>query len=339
MSKETKDFTGNISVNSNYSLPEFLNLPEVPCQRNTEARLGRAKKYLKNVRPEHCIVHLVRLIKDCVVAGKIYPKGMMFRNDGNTRAMFWEQEGSDYLPEKLIAIIYDYEDLDQIKEAYDCFDSAEATEKNAQKVYGILTGFYNYSPKSDKLMLGQIISGMNKACHFVKPTEWNQTNIKTSEQLRDELSYWMMNGCLQALDGMMHKKDKWCQPFICAALMSLQHYGHKNQKLINAWQLIEEEKGNTMNDKQWDGVTQITEEWKTGKFFKELSICRCTRWDNMDRTVSYILYWLDKYMNDQKGSKVGDGWKDVAKKYRHRSPIYDSTGAPTNEQLLAVLDI
>ena len=196
MSKETKDFTVNISVNSNYSLQEFLNLPEVPCQRNTEARLGRAKKYLKQVRPEHCIVHLVRLTKDCVVAGRLYPKGMMFRNDGNTRAMFWEQEGSDYLPEKLVAIIYDYEDLDQIKKAYDCFDSAESTEKNAQKVYGILTGFYNYSPKSDKLMLGQIISGMNKACHFMKPTDWNQTNIKTSEQLRDELSYWMMNKCL-----------------------------------------------------------------------------------------------------------------------------------------------
>ena len=70
---EIKDFTGNISVNSNYPLQEFLNLPEVPCQRNTEARLGKARKYLKNVRPEHCIVHLVRLTKDCTVAGKLYP--------------------------------------------------------------------------------------------------------------------------------------------------------------------------------------------------------------------------------------------------------------------------
>ena len=177
---QTKDFTGNISVNSNYPLQEFLNLPEVPCQRNTEARLGKARKYLKKVRPEHCIVHLVRLTQDCEVAGKLYPKGMVFRNDGNTRAMNWEQEGSDYLPEKLVAIIYDYEDLDEIKEAYDCFDSAEATEKNQQKIYGILTGFYDYAPKSEKLTQGQIISGMNKACHLVKPTEWNQTTIKLS---------------------------------------------------------------------------------------------------------------------------------------------------------------
>ena len=321
MSIEIKDFTKNISVNSNYSLQDFLNLPEVPCQRNTEARLSRARKYLREVRPEHCIVHLVRLTQDCTVAGKIYPKGMMFRNDGNTRALNWSEEGSNYLPERLVAIIYDYEDLDQIKEAYDCFDSAEATEKNQQKIYGILTGFYNYSPKSDKLMQGQIISGMNKACHLIKPTEWNQTNIKTAEQLRDELAYWMMNGCLQALDGMMNKKDKWCQPFIAAALMSLQHYGPTNQRLINAWKLIEDEKGNTMVGKSWDGVTHITEEWKTAKFFKELSICRCTRWDNMDRTVSYILYWLDKYMNNETGCQVGDGWNRVAKEYRHRTPV------------------
>ena len=317
-----KDFTGNISVNSNYTLQEFLSLPEVPCQRNTEARVGKARKYLQNVRPEHCIVHLVRLTQDCTVAGKLYPKGMVFRNDGNTRALIWETHWSDYLPEKLVAIIYDYEDLDQIKAAYDCFDSAEATEKNQQKVYGILTGFYDYAPKSEKLRQGQIITGVNKACHFVKPTIWNQTTIKDQEQLRDELAFWMINGCLQALDGLMTKKDKWCQPFIAAALLSLRHYGPKNQKLIQAWTLIEQEKGNTMGE-NWDGVTHITEEWKTGKFFKDTSICRDTRWDNMDRTVSYILYWIDKYMEDEKGTKVGRGWETIAKEYKNR-PAYNS---------------
>ena len=135
---ETKDFTGNITVNCNYPLQDFLNLPEVPCQRDTEARLSKARGHLKEVRPEHCVVHLVRLTKDCIVAGKLYPKGMVFRVDGNTRALNWEKEGSNYLPQKLVAITYEYEDLDQIKESYDTFDSAEATEKNQQKVYSAL---------------------------------------------------------------------------------------------------------------------------------------------------------------------------------------------------------
>ena len=321
---DIKDFTANITVNSNFSLEEFLNLPEVPCQRNTEARLLKARKYLKNVRPEHCIVHLVRLTKNCEVAGKLYPKGMLFRNDGNTRAMNWQEGGSDYLPQKLVAIIYEYEDLEEIRKAYDCFDSAEATEKNQQKIYGILTGFYDYAPVSEKLTQGQIISGMNKACHLIKPTEWNQTNVKGAEQLRDELAYWMINGSLQALDGLMNKKDRWCQPFIAAALLSLRHYGPKNQKLLQAWKLIEKGAADTTNS-SWDGVTHIVDEWKTGHFFKDprCQVHKDTRWDNMDRTVSYILYWIDKYMEDEKGTKVGRGWDEVAKEYRHR-PKYNS---------------
>lgn len=321
---DIKDFTVNITVNSNFSLEEFLNLPEVPCQRNTEARLLKARKYLKNVRPEHCIVHLVRLTKNCEVAGKLYPKGMLFRNDGNTRAMNWSEGGSDYLPQKLVAIIYEYKDLEEIRKAYDCFDSAEATEKNQQKIYGILTGFYDYAPVSEKLTQGQIISGMNKACHLIKPTEWNQTNVKGAEQLRDELAYWMINGSLQALDGLMNKKDRWCQPFIAAALLSLRHYGPKNQKLLQAWKLIEKGAADTTNS-SWDGVTHIVDEWKTGNFFKDprCQVHKDTRWDNMDRTVSYILYWIDKYMEDEKGTKVGRGWDEVAKEYRHR-PKYNS---------------
>ena len=93
-------------------------------------------------------MHLVRLTKDCTVAGKLYPKGMVFRVDGNTRALNWEKEGSE--------LINEYEDLDLIKQSYDTFDSAEATEKNQQKVFGILTGFYDYTPKSEKLSKGQI---------------------------------------------------------------------------------------------------------------------------------------------------------------------------------------
>ena len=73
----------------------------------------------------------------------------------------------------------------KIKQSYDTFDSAEATEKNQQKVFGILTGFYDYTPKSEKLSKGQILSGMNKACHFMKPTEWNQLILKIRNNLRN----------------------------------------------------------------------------------------------------------------------------------------------------------
>ena len=40
---------------------------------------------------------------------------------------------------------------------------------------------YNYVPKSEKLIKGQILSGLNKACHFFYPETWNQFNIRISE--------------------------------------------------------------------------------------------------------------------------------------------------------------
>ena len=163
---------------------------------------------------------------------------------------------------------------------------------------------------------------MNKACHFAKPSAWNQSSVNSTELLRDELSYWMINGCLPSLDRLMTKKEKWNQPFIAAALLSLRHYGPKNQKLLDGWKLIEKGAGNTYGT-DWDGITHITEEWKTGTFFKDVSICRDSRWDNMDRTVSYILYWIDKYMANEKLTRVGKGWDTVAKEYKNR-PAFGS---------------
>jgi len=58
--------------------------------------------------------------------------------------------------------------------------------------------------------------------------------------------------------------------------------------------------------------------------FKDSNICKDTRWDNMDRTVSYLLYWIDKYMNDETGSKVGNGWDKVAKEYKNRGTLNSS---------------
>ena len=320
---EIKDFTANITVNNNYSLKKFLGLPEVPCQRDTEARLGRARKHLHNVRPEHCIVHLVRLTKDCVVADKVYKAGSVFRVDGNTRALNWERGGTDCLPQKLIAITYEYDDLDGIKKCYDTFDSMEATETNKHKVHGILNQYHDYEPVSKKLKMGDILTGMNKACCLMRPNEWNQSGFKNAEELALKIGYWMNRDCLQALDKLMTVKENWCQAYVAAALMSFYHYGHNNQKLVHAWKSIGKKAGLCpTGDERWDGVTHIVEEWKTGNFFGHTDVCKDSRWSTMDRTVSYLLYWIDKYMEEGENGdllkQVGKGWEKVAKEYKHR---------------------
>jgi len=295
----------------------FIRLLEVPMQRNTEERLKTAK-HLRVLRPEHCIVHLVRLTKDCTVKGKLYRKGTLMRVDSNTRAMTWEEGKSDAIPEKVLAIIYDWETMDEVKECYNCFDSSEATEKNQQKLYGIITGMYNYQPKSQRLTQGIILSGLNKACHFMYPDRWNQSSVK-AQNLEGMVGPWIADGTLQALDEIMANtpKEGWNQPFIAAALMSLKYYGPNDPVLLSAWEDIIEERGNFKNANK-DGVSHIIYEWMKGKFFKDVSICKDTKWENMNRTVSYILYWIDKYMEGEELQRVGNGWDDVAVEYKDR---------------------
>ena len=296
---------------------DFIRLMEVPMQRNTEERLKSAK-HLRVLRPEHGVVSLVRLIKDCNVKGKLYRKGTLMRVDSNTRAMTWEEGKSDAIPDNVLAIIYDWETMDEVKECYNCFDSSEATEKNQKKLFGIITGMYNYQPKSQRLAQGIILSGLNKSCHFMYPDRWNQTTVKSSE-LEGMVGPWIADGTLQALDEIMAETNPkgWNQSFIAAALMSLKYYGPNDQKLRAAWEDIIEERGN-FKDANKDGVSHIIYEWMKGKFFKDVSICKDTKWENMNRTVSYILYWIDKYMEDEKLQKVGNGWDTVAVEYKDR---------------------
>ena len=313
---DQKNMLENISIEEMY-YEDFIRLLEVPMQRNTEERLKTAK-HLRVLRPEHCIVHLVRLTKDCMVKGKLYRKGTLMRVDSNTRAMTWEEGKSDAIPEKVIAIIYDWETMDEVKECYNCFDSAEATEKNQQKLYGIITGMYNYQPISRRMTQCNILSGLNKACHFMYPDRWNQSSVK-SQNLEGMVGPWFADGSLQALDELMAStpKEGWNQPFIAAALMSLKYYGPNDPVLRSAWEDIIEERGNFKDEKK-DGVSHIIYEWMKGKFFKDVSICKDTKWENMNRTVSYILYWIDKYVENEKLSKVGIGWDKVAIEYKDR---------------------
>ena len=77
------------------------------------------------------------------------------------------------IPQEVLVIQYSYDSCDAIRESYNTFDSPDATEKNQEKIYGILFGMYRYTPKSHKLKKGQILTGLNKACNFYFPDTYN----------------------------------------------------------------------------------------------------------------------------------------------------------------------
>ena len=59
---------------------------------------------------------------------------------------------------------------------------------------------------------------------------------------------------------------------------------------------------------------EIVDEWKTANFFSDKN----TKWSSLNRTVSYCLYWIDKYMKDEKGVKPGNGWEKRGEEYKDK---------------------
>ena len=296
------------------SYEEFAELPEVFCQRNTEGRLSKAQKHLSTLIPEHCVVFVAKLTEAGEVYGKKYPAGYRWRIDSNTRALNWARAGSDAIPKDLFVIEYSFDTPDRIRESYNTFDSPDSVERNQEKLYGILSGMYRYTPQSPKLIKGQIISALNKASSFYYPETWNQTNVKAPE-LPGQVGAFLEE--IKALDKFLKDASSWDQALVCAGLMALKKYGCNNDKLNGALQDINDKAANTRG-KDWDGISHIVDEWKTGKIF----CSKETRWDKengMNRTVSYCCYWIDKYMKDETGSKLGKGWDKVAFQYKDQT--------------------
>ena len=290
---------------------DFAELDEVFCQRNTEGRLSKAQKHLSKLLPEHVVVYVARLTKADTVFGKKYKAGKLWRIDSNTRALNWKKGGSDAIPEKVFVIEYSFDSIDRIRESYNTFDSPDSVERNQEKMYGILSGMYNFTPQSEKLIKGQILTGLNKASNFFYPETWNQFTIRASE-LPGQVGAFLEE--IKALDSIIKVSANWDQALTCAALMALKKYGCYNQKLIDGLTDLDQRACNTKG-KNWDGITHIVWEWVNAKMFPD----KTTNWTNqngLNRTVSYVCYWIDKYMSDETGKQAGNNWIDTASKWK-----------------------
>ena len=290
---------------------DFAELDEVFCQRNTEGRLSKAQKHLSKLLPEHVVVYVARLTKADTVFGKKYKAGKLWRIDSNTRALNWKRGGSDAIPEQVFVIEYSFDSIDRIRESYNTFDSPDSVERNQEKMYGILSGMYNFTPQSEKLIKGQILTGLNKASNFFYPETWNQYTIRTSE-LPGQVGAFLEE--IKALDKIIKVSANWDQALTCAALMALKKYGCYNQDLIEGLTDLDQRACNTKG-KNWDGITHIVWEWVNGKMFPD----KTTNWTNqngLNRTVSFVCYWINKYMSDETGTKAGNNWVDTASKWK-----------------------
>ena len=292
----------------------YSEIPEVYVQRNTEGRLAKRSKQFSTLIEEHIVVHLAKLTEDDEVKGIKYKAGSIFKLDSCTRSLNWKRGGSDNIPKKLIVIEYSFPTMERIKQSYDTFDSTDATEKNQEKVYGILQGVFGFTPKSTKIIKGQILSALNKACNFYYPNIWKtygEINIK-EDGLSGQIGAFIDE--IKHLDPYIKNPSNWDQALVCSGLMAIKRYGTNCDEINEAlFQIDERTYDNRSSTK--GGLDHICYEWDTKKIFPE----KVTSWDKecgLDNCVSYTLYWIDKHLNKEKQKKLGNNWRNYGKTYK-----------------------
>jgi hypothetical protein len=285
---------------------DYYQIPAVPFQRFTEGRvsLNKVKKSLSKLRPEHLNVDIACLMQDDEYFGQKYPKNSFFIINGNTRKYYWQNNLSDFIPQDVHATVYYFNTLEEMRVSYNTFDSMNAVERMQEKLFGILHGVHGFTPTCSKLEKGQIISALNLACHFWDKTTFNQPNV-SEELLPLEISLYLDE--IKTFDKICKTPKRWDQALTCAALMSLKLYGTTNQKLLDCFDRIN---NNAMDTTQVDrdGATHINYEWTTNDQFRN----KGTLWDKeggLKETTSFVLYWINNFMQDKKLSQLGYNWK------------------------------
>jgi hypothetical protein len=306
------------------SINEFYEILRSPFQRDEEARAGTKKVQtaLSKYRREHSRIDLAELTEDCWdEKGVFYPKGTFFVNNGNTRRYMWKNNMTDKVPKFVRATVYKCKDLKEVKENYFTFDSTNATESNKEKLAAILKNLKGYVAKNKKIDKGEfwtpiLFAGVQLYPHLYDKKD---TVVTKGQELTNEFFEE-----IKVLDRYCNNQKRWDASLMTAAVMALRKYGTSNAKLLQALDDIDHNRMNTHPD-QKDGVTHICLEWvKGGVKFKTTHLAKSTVWDDPDGglivTVSYALYWIEKYMNDiplchaSTFEKTAENWFD--KKWR-----------------------
>lgn len=307
---------------------DFLRLPPSPYQRNTKIRAGtaRCKASLSKHTREQLDVAIAELTQDAISDnGQFYPKGTRFINNGNTRALFWKNliydlpgPKSDKAPTAVWATIYPCKDLKEVRQNYNTFDSPDAVERDAEKNAGILLNTWNYEARFKTFKKGYFQSALGFASHCFDPqTYCNQKSVKSVNSpgmialYIDEIKY---------LGDNLTNNKFWDMPAIAGALMALKKYGLQNQKVLDFIKKLDDGEMHTPKGQPWTGTTHILKEWSDYDVFSD----HMPSWDKegfsrngkpvnigFNGTVSFFLYWLEKYMNDETGMKHGAGWDKV----------------------------
>jgi len=264
-------------------IDEFMALPPVFCQRQTDYRAPKIKKLLKKrFFPSHLDVAVFE-----------YPCGARVKGNGNTRDVCWKEfkEDGDYhiIPSHVKATIYQVSNDDEARDLYYTFDSDDSVEKAPDKITGVYRAL-GLSFNTAKIAKGNIGKSLQYCSDGRDSNSTSSRSLDWFEVIKD------FKDELTTLDKLRPKKH-FDANIICAALMMLKRHGTTNPRLIKGLKQLNDKRKGAQDPKDGtDGITKILEEWDVNKIFEH----KGTDGISMPRQQDFLICCFEKWMADEK---------------------------------------
>ena len=219
-------------VNIEMSIEEWIKIKGCPIQRNTERHAKRARdKHLKTSSITHQRVSAAQL-----------PNKTLYKIDGHTRALLWE-DGSLTPDFKTVKVdVYMVKNLSEINELYKHFDSAYATESSLDKLHGAYR-LYDFKPESPLLQNG----GINTAVSMCYKQRLTSVNVY------DAIDPFIP--AMKIIDNCMFSVSRFPAGLISAMLLTIFRHG---EDAIEFWKKYYNDEGVKYN-KERDGVQALND--------------------------------------------------------------------------------
>jgi len=190
---------------------EWSEVPDNPRQRDTEARLSKAK-HLNALEAAHTLVHMAEW------------DGGRCKLEGHTRSLKWMQS-PEIAPETIDVRVYVVDGIDDAKRLYGHFNSKEEGERAHDRLFGALRE-NGITPSSDFVRKAKFSNAVSMAYTF-----YVEHSRPKPVSVYEKVAYFREE--IVQLDGIAGASKRLIGPVVCCFLLSLHKHAGQVEKVID----------------------------------------------------------------------------------------------------------